>query len=293
MNGICVAVCTHDRPEDLASLLRALQPQVRSLSAKLLVVDNGRQSAGDVVAAESAEITYIRLSEPGLVNARNAALRESLKTNPRLIAFIDDDEVPDPNWLQALATCIEQDNADICCGPLRPSFDVPPPSWAEQGGFFAKSGRHIGTGNMMFRASILPPAEAQWFQPAFARVGGEDEELFSRLITQGARFATAYDAWVTERVPASRLSLDYIKRTGLRDGVIAVELARSRQHSPSSVAIIGLGHAARKLGYAAAHLLQSPAGGWHLVAAQRDLCEAAGTIAALFGWRMRHYGSTA
>jgi glycosyltransferase involved in cell wall biosynthesis len=288
VSGIAVAICTHDRPEDLARLLDALKPQLAQCGATLVVVDNGSSSSETIVMQRgSVNLAYVRLGEPGLVAARNAALRASLAGAPRFIAFIDDDEVPDPNWLAALRDCLEATGADICCGPLRPKFDIDPPAWAIRGGFFAKSGVHIGTGNIMFRSAILPAGQAGWFQPAFGHTGGEDEELFSRLIAAGARYATAQDAWVTERVPAHRLSLQYIVRTGLRDGAIAVALSEVRRQSRITAA---LRHAAAKTGYALAHVVQSPAGPWHLVAALRDISEVAGTLAALGGSRIRHYG---
>jgi succinoglycan biosynthesis protein ExoM len=295
VSSICVAICTHDRHADLARLVEHLAPQLRAASARLVVVDNGRHPAADSLAnlGKGIDCSYHRLAEPGLVAARNAALRHSLETAPEFIAFMDDDEVPDPGWLQALAANLQSSGADICCGPLRPRFDAPAPRWAVDGGFFAKTGRHIGTGNIMFRSAILPQDEAAWFQPAFAHTGGEDEELFSRLMAQGARFTTAADAWVTERVPASRLSLGYIVRTGLRDGVIAVALASSRRHSRPMVAALALRHMATKAAYAAFHLLKALQDGWHLVAALRDAAEVMGTLAALFGWRIRHYGRPA
>lgn len=289
MTAICVAVCTHDRPELLEQLLINLAPQVAAAKAGLVVVDNGTQSAQAVVKKAAPSAKYHRLEQQGLVPARNAALRLAVASGPDFIAFIDDDEVPDSDWLASLLRCLERTKADICCGPLRPNFQVPPPRWAKEGGFFAKSGRHIGTGNIMFRSAILPANETHWFQTAFSHIGGEDEELFVRLITNGARFVTCSEAWVSEAVPAERLSLAYMLRTGLRDGAIAVALARTRHKSLAGAAAAIASHMLSKLGYGLAHLLQLWRGGWHGVAAMRDACEAAGALAALFGWRSKHY----
>lgn len=96
-----VVICTRDRPLGLRATLRSLQRQTDS-DFRVLVVDNGsnpRESATVVAAVELSKREYVIESRPGLSRARNRALGE-VRTN--LVAWIDDDEVADPEWVRRL-----------------------------------------------------------------------------------------------------------------------------------------------------------------------------------------------
>ena len=292
MTKVCVCISTHDRPEGLRVLLEALLPQLKECDAALVIVDNGKNEASAVASAAlgSFAFTYLRLNEPGLVASRNKALAAAVQTNAPFIAFIDDDEVPDDGWLRNLLQRLTEAAADLCFGPLRPTYDVVPPRWAEEGRFFWKSGKTYGTGNVLIRASALPKSTKDWFQPAFAFLGGEDEELFARLVQGGATVVVADNAWVSEHVPASRLKLSYILSTGRRDGAIEVALMRQRGLTSTALWTRALTHMVKKLGFAFYHLGLLWQGSWHAVAAIRDVAEIAGSIRALFGARGTYYG---
>lgn len=93
-----IAVCTRDRPEDLAVCLGGLSALIRP--ARVLVVDNApATSATRDLVARFPDVDYVLEPRPGLDNARNAAFRH---TDTDVIAFIDDDARPDPHWFETL-----------------------------------------------------------------------------------------------------------------------------------------------------------------------------------------------
>lgn len=103
---VTVAVCTRDRPEDLARCLDALEA-VRYPALELLVVDNApatRDSERLVLARPG--VRYVRELRPGLDWARNCAIREA---GGEILAFTDDDVVVDPDWVSALAAVFRED----------------------------------------------------------------------------------------------------------------------------------------------------------------------------------------
>lgn len=96
---ISVAICTRDRPEDLAVALASLQQQTLE-PLELLVVDNGsRPGAREVVDRVASQARVLREERPGLDFARNRALAEA---RGDVIAFTDDDVEVDRGWLRAL-----------------------------------------------------------------------------------------------------------------------------------------------------------------------------------------------
>lgn len=207
-----VLVCTCDRPDSLRSLLVRLASQVCEHHASLVITDNGSHSSEEIVKdfVEVCPIVYKRIKEPGLVVARNEALRLALTLTPDYLAFVDDDEVPREGWITNLLKAMNVSGADIVNGPVFPDFVIEPPRWARDGEFFSKSGKTLGTSNLLLRATWLPRDEKLWFQPQFNFSGGEDNEFLNRLVRNGAVHAVAKDAVVQEYIPATRLRKQYM-----------------------------------------------------------------------------------
>ena len=98
---ITVVICTRDRPEGLRVTLESLRCQTDS-DFRVLVVDNGPSSpetAAVVTELALPDWEYLVESRPGLSRARNRGL-EAVRTD--LTAWIDDDEVADPDWVHSL-----------------------------------------------------------------------------------------------------------------------------------------------------------------------------------------------
>ena len=101
--SVTVAICTRNHPDLVArclASLRAAAARVPECRVELLVVDN---APPDELTREVAESTpgvrYTREPVPGLNFGRNRAMREATGT---LVAYVDDDVVVDPRWLEGL-----------------------------------------------------------------------------------------------------------------------------------------------------------------------------------------------
>ncbi len=93
-----VVICTRNRPEKLAVCLDAVSRQ-EYRQFEVVVVDNAPsdQRTRQLVATHNAR--YILEPIAGLARARNTGAR-SCQTE--VIAYLDDDSIPDPEWLSAL-----------------------------------------------------------------------------------------------------------------------------------------------------------------------------------------------
>ena len=292
MPKTCILICTFDRPVLLQRLLSALALQAHVHDCTTIVVDNGPHSSEAIVSAflSSLNIIYDRISERGLVIARNRAMSLALALQPQFIVFIDDDEVPEADWLANLIHRIEETGADLACGPVLPEYTEPPPRWATEGGFFEGSGDPPGTENLILRASSIPADKGQWFRPEFNLSGGEDYEFLSRLIANGAMHVVAEAAVVRETVPPSRLRRRYIWRRGLRDGVYLTQIISLKKQSWFAFAAAVLLKAGEKIGYGLNHLFWSPSAPWRLHRAIADFASAGGIILRSMGVRFEFYG---
>ncbi len=97
---ISVVLCTRDRPERLANCVRQLARQEYP-SYEIVIVDNAPVDLDAVPAAlklldVSVPVRYVVEPRAGLSWARNTGWHNA---RADIIAFLDDDEVPDEHWL--------------------------------------------------------------------------------------------------------------------------------------------------------------------------------------------------
>jgi len=198
-----IAICTRDRPEDLARCLQVIS-RLPDTGQEVLVIDNcpSTDATYDIVAGQQG-VRYVREDRPGLNNARNRALRES---SHEIIAFVDDDAAPDPGWLAALLQNFEDPLVYCVTGltmPLELETDAQEmhERWSPFGRGYKRrvfDGVHVnplavgqvGAGaNMAIRRRVL--AELGPFDEALdagtiTRSGG-DTEMFTRILINGFR----------------------------------------------------------------------------------------------------------
>jgi GT2 family glycosyltransferase len=180
------------------------------------VVDNDPAASARPIFEEMAngsraELAYASEMKPGIARARNRALDES--ENFEFMAFLDDDEVAPPNWLDNLMAALRKYNADVVTGPVRPCFESAP-DWVIQGGFFAEEQRETGSipkfvasNNVLMKCGV---ALRFRFDERFNNTSGEDTHYFMRIRDTGAKIVWSREAIVEEFVPASRTTEEWI-----------------------------------------------------------------------------------
>lgn len=226
---ISVCICTYRRPEHLKHLLQALGRQDTKglFSFSVVIADNDyRQSAKQVVsefaATSSIPIIYSVETEQNIALARNKTLENS---NGDFIAFIDDDEIPEKDWLCNLFRACNEYKVDGVLGPVMPYFEQEPPQWLLKGKFFERPTYNTGykmdwretrTGNLLFKREILKGMDYA-FKPEFG-TGSEDVDFFRRMMGNGRIFVWCNNAVVYEAVPSARCKPSYLLRLALLRG---------------------------------------------------------------------------
>src|SRR5438309_4889469 len=107
MSGVSVVLCTRDRPTLLADALDALAKCIRS-EDEVVVVDSASRDSTVQRVIDAAHVRGVRLEIPGVSRARNAGTAASTKP---IIAFTDDDCLPDPGWTKAIEQAFTEDPA--------------------------------------------------------------------------------------------------------------------------------------------------------------------------------------
>jgi len=223
-NDIVLCICTYRRPDGLRKLLDALPTLTGIEDLQVVVSDNDADKEG-VAVCQSMPADYpftihaLSETEAGISAARNAATTKALMLNPDWVAFLDDDEWPEPAWLSELLRVQSLYDADAVGGPTRPVF---PEGTADElrhspyygADMYLADGAECqlqAGGNFLMKADVLRTLAPEFFRPEFAHSGGEDLAFFTQLALAGHSMRWAAQAIVHEPVPDSRLSPDWMK----------------------------------------------------------------------------------
>jgi glycosyltransferase involved in cell wall biosynthesis len=302
MAEVAVAIATFRRPKGLARLLDALEKLETGAGVTIIVADNDaqRHEGFDLCHARRASgyrwpLDRIIVPERGIAQARNALMERALATGAHYIAMLDDDEWPQPDWLDAFLAAQRQKGADALHGQVGRIYEKEPAPWSLTCAGIAPLECGTGTldmiessSNVLLTRASVAMLEEPWFDPAFALTGGEDRDFFTRMKRQGARFAWAEKAVVRAFVPASRLTMAWILRRAYRVGNSDMRVflkyrpafsARLRETAKIAGAVLCFVPVL-------AMFVTIPNRRTHALC---KLSRAAGKTAALFGWHYSEY----
>ncbi len=161
--AVSVIVPTRDRPAALERLLAALDRQTFG-DFEVIVIDDGSRVPCEAHSVGS--VMTIRLSGVGAVAARRSGRASA---QGRILAFTDDDCVPDEHWLAEGVAAIDG-GADVAQGRTIPSR---PPTAADRWVEHAADDGLFPTCNVFYRAG------------AYDAAGGFDTGAARRLGTRG------------------------------------------------------------------------------------------------------------
>ncbi len=206
MHGeLAVVVATHNRRERLVALLDGLAAQtIGPERFEVVVVDDGSSDgSASVLAAESERnrLTLKVIGRPwpgGPARARDEGWRAS---DASLVAFTDDDCVPEPEWLEAGLAAAEANPGAIVQGRTRPA-----PAELDRMGPFSRTidvpdlDPAFQTCNVFYPREVLERVDGFDIDGFDRAPGGEDSDLAWRAIESGATTAFARDAVVQHAV---------------------------------------------------------------------------------------------
>ena len=235
MGPILVAVCTYERYALLDRTLAAVAAQqAPALDWRLLVVDNSpdqaRAEAERARHGGTPRLDYRLESRPGIANARNVALRVAAEQGATLLAFVDDDAVPRPDWLARLVAGFDAPEVAAVAGRVDLDWPQPRPPWLHDLALpylslvdWGPARRDLGPAewvacaNLAFRVEALRAAGG--FDSGLGRQGGgatlvsnEESEAILRLRRAGGRLVYAPDAIVAHLAHPERLTQPWFRR---------------------------------------------------------------------------------
>ena len=228
-NGVSIILPTFRRPGGLQAALESLTAQsANGLAVEIIVADNDPKGSAknfvEIFSNTAAhKIHYLHVPEPGVSNARNAALSAA---QGRYLAFLDDDQEAGDKWLETLLGIARKYKAGLSFVPTHariPSQSKYDPYYVK---FFSRFGpdfdeglvdTFFGCGNSLLDTDLCtlpsPP-----FSLDMNETGGEDDLLFSELLSQGIKIAWSKKAICSEDIRPHRATPEYIKVRSFANG---------------------------------------------------------------------------
>jgi glycosyltransferase involved in cell wall biosynthesis len=236
---VSVVVPTRGRAAYLEVTLDSLLDQRTETPYEVLVVDDGARDATASVVADRPAVRYVAHGgERGLNAARNTGLRES---RADLIAFVDDDVLVPPGWLDALVEGSRKHaSADAFGGPIRARFEgatprscgreEPPITTLDLGTDDCEALRAWGA-NFAVRRSAVERVGS--FDERIVRPHGDEEEWIERLCAAGGKVVYLAEAGLDHRRTAEDARLAPLVRAAYARGRAARASDRRRDRAPS------------------------------------------------------------
>jgi len=184
---VSVLICTYNGARTLGETCAAVA-QLDYPDVEVIVVDDGSNDDSPQIA-ERHGFRVISTDNRGLSSARNTALAAA---SGEIVAFIDDDAMPDPQWLTYLVDTFARTDFVAVGGP---NLSVPGDGAVADAVAAApgnpihvlvgdREAEHIPGCNSAFRTEVL--GEIGGFDPQF-RTAGDDVDVCWRLLDRGWR----------------------------------------------------------------------------------------------------------
>lgn len=224
---VLIVIPTYRRTALIPPLVQAIRSQTVGLTARLLVVDNDPESsAADVALALGVE--YLSETTPGIAAVRQAALDAA--SEDELTVMIDDDVVPEPDWLRRLLDVHRDTGAAVVMGFVRYVWPEGTDPWIAAGGFMRRTRLPNGTrldslatGNVLIDTAQVRSLGVG-FDRSLGLIGGEDNVFGRAVVNAGGMIVASYDSVVRDDIVAERTTRSFVHRRAVSHGQARVRL---------------------------------------------------------------------
>ncbi len=228
-----VVIPTYNRKEllakTLASLAQAIKPA--GLAVSVIVVNNNstdgtEEAVAAVVAGFPMPLRHVLEVQQGSSSARNAGITAG---TAELIAFVDDDEEVDTDWLVVIAREFQDAAIEFIGGPYLPKWVTPVPDWLPpgyhaaigaippkpRGSYNAGNGGNLMGGNAVLRRSVFERVGLYALHLGRSGKGllsEEDADMFRRILAAGIQGVYVPELTIRHYIAPERLTRAYHRR---------------------------------------------------------------------------------
>jgi glucosyl-dolichyl phosphate glucuronosyltransferase len=244
---VSVIICcyTEERLQDIREAVASVQAQTQRPEEIILAVDNNRALYERLREEFAGEVTLVlNDSSRGLSATRNVGIAIA---HGHLIAFLDDDAVAEPQWLENLIASFDDPQVVAAGGQTIPNWVTGRPAWFPEDLDWVVGGSFIGLpinrravvqnphgGNACYRREVF--SAVGLFNCSFGRVGkggqaGEEVELSLRIKRHLPDREIIYEpaSLIHHKVPALRGRWTYLINRSYQEGICKARIHRINQ----------------------------------------------------------------
>ena len=238
MIDFSVIVCTHNRAAILTDCVDSLLNQTIDKSRfEIIIVDNNSTDGTKEIATDfckkHSNIKYMQEKTVGYSATRNCGWKNATGD---IIAYIDDDEIAAPGWLESIEKAFQiEEKPDIIGGIYLIKYDVTPPGWfiesmggtnknRQKGILNQRKDCYLAGGNIAFKKEVLEKLNG--FSDDFNMKNGflmmgEDTDICQRA--KNAEFQLFYDPDIKiyHRMNQNNYDIEIRKQKAVKIGMAA------------------------------------------------------------------------
>lgn len=251
MIKVSVIVCTYNREDVLSQCLDAIAAQIAGKRDCELIIINNNSHDNTQQIAEQFTLDHDGVSlffeeKQGLSNARNLGVSVAKGDH---VAFIDDDTIVDPDWLDIALAIIKNHSPDIFGGPVYPIMNGTEPVWFKQEygtrgdmgdtGWIRK-GHIVGT-NLFIRRELIQTYGG--FNPELGMKGDaigyhEETEIVKRAFREARKVFYSRDLIVRDLLPKYKLSILFYMAEKFMIGYQSVGILEGKHQEAETAQVI-------------------------------------------------------
>lgn len=240
--NVSVVICayTEDRWDDLCAAIESIQRQTRPPLEIIVVVDHNPNLLARVRLHMASAIVVENREPRGLSGARNSGISVA---QGEIIAFLDDDAIAAPDWLERLGRWLEDPQIMGAGGMVEPLWESGRPTWFPDEFNWVVGCSYLGLpreatqvrnlfgGCMCIQREIFDVVGG--FRIGIGRddkrpMGCEETELCIRAKQRWPQRIFLYEpkAWAYHRVSANRGRWDYFRSRCYAEGLSKAQVTR-------------------------------------------------------------------
>jgi glycosyltransferase involved in cell wall biosynthesis len=256
-----IVIPTKNRGEAILKTLQSVVAQVFDPEDyEVIVVDSSTDSTVGLIQTfvtnrkEPPFVRYIREERKGVHYARHAGAR-AMKSD--IYVQIEDDAIAEDSWLKNLLEAFDNPSTVCAGGKVLPHFEVEPPAWMKP---YYTLLTVYDLGDQRLKCAYVTACNLAVRREALFKVGGFNPDIVgSELVGNGevglveklrrknmGDIVYIPEAKVLHCVPASRLTLDYMRWRVYNEGTCTVQsFYQERQPGLLALVIAGIKEAVR------------------------------------------------